>query len=141
MVSWISRAMRGALVEHARLTRLRDQLSLEPDVLVHGDLELGDGLPALLAQLGQPLAEDRPETDDDGLDDDDRPVQDPQVGRLPREPADHRVDQDRGRGHAGDRQRDMAAACAAWKKPVIAKMKNIGLRVISTVASASRPTK
>ena len=122
------------LVEHARLSRLRDQLSLEPDVLVHGDLELGDGLPALLAQLGQPLAEDRPEPDHDGLDDDDRPVQEPQVGRRPREAGDERVDQDRGRGHADDRQRRSGRSTAAWKKPVIAKMKNIGLRVISSVA-------
>ena len=65
IVSWISRAMRARSSRTPGLPRLRDELALEPDVLVHGDLELGHRLAALLAQLGQPLAEDRPEADRD----------------------------------------------------------------------------
>ena len=53
------------LVEHAGLAGLGDELPLEPDVLLQATSSWATRLAALLAQLGQPLAEDRPEPDRD----------------------------------------------------------------------------
>ena len=95
----------GAFVEDAGLARLGDELPLEPDVLLHGHFELLQRPATLLVHLGHPLAEHRPEPDGDDLDDDDRPVQEPQIDGRPREPGDDRVDQDRRGCYAGDDQR------------------------------------
>jgi hypothetical protein len=94
----------GAFVEHAGLARLGDELPLEPDVLLNGRLELLQRSTTLLVHLGHPLAEHRPEPDRDDLDNDDRPVQEPQIDGWPREPGDDRVDQDRRGCYAGDDQ-------------------------------------
>ena len=76
------------------------------------------------------------------LDHDDRRRTGP-AGRRSRhgKPGDLRVDEDRRGGDAGHDQRPAAGAAPAWKKPLMAKMQNSGLRAIRSAASTSSPAK
>ncbi len=54
----------AALVEHARLARLRQQLGVQAGVLLEGSLEPGDRQAPMLALFGDPLAEQDAAADD-----------------------------------------------------------------------------
>ena len=140
IVSWISRGHALPLVEHAGLAGLCQQLGVQAGVLLERRLEPRHGQAPLLALLGHPLAEQHATPDRERLDDDDRHADRPPL-RVRREPADHRVDEDRRGEDAGDRRPATAAAPMAWKNPVIRKMKKMYSRDASADAITSRPMK
>ena len=96
--------MRAALVEHAGLAGLGQQLGVEAGVLLERRLEPGHRDAPLLALLGQPLADEHADPDRERLDDDDRDVDRPPLGGVG-EPAEHRVDDDRRGEDAQDQDR------------------------------------
>ena len=107
MVSWISRAMRCALVEHARLAGLGQQLRVQAGVLDRRRLQPRERLAALLVLLGDLLADEHAAADDDRLDADDREVEGPRLRRL-RQAGDEAVHEDRRRADPDDRERERA---------------------------------